>query len=154
MGLGRLATLNPNGCVNGLSDSYKPIFKLHFLLHYTWINRSIRKRNRLLKLKPLTGVSATGKNRKFFKMEQRAIFSSSMANRIPTQFLGPIPNGIKAFGLGLIGLSAFHLSWTYWAILFVSIFSVENVCVCEGLLRQLPIGIEPTGFRIVFFVVM
>ena len=52
-----------------------------------------------------------GKNLNFFSIVHRAILISSMANRIPTQFLGPMPNGMKVYGFGLIGLSAFQFAF-------------------------------------------
>ena len=42
-------------------------------------------------------------------MEQRAIFSTSIAKRIPTQLRGPIPNPMKAYGLRLALFSGLHL---------------------------------------------
>ena len=61
----------------------------------------------------LTGVSAMGKNRKFLIILQRAIFNSSIANRIPTQLRGPIPKGTKAYWFGLMSLSGSHLLISY-----------------------------------------
>ncbi len=45
----------------------------------------------------LTGVSGTGKKRSWPTKVARAILISSKANRIPIQFLGPIPKGIQVY---------------------------------------------------------
>ena len=60
--------------------------------------------------KDFTGVSATGKKRKFLTTWHKAIFISSRANRMPMQFRGPIPNGMKAYWLGFTWLSESHLT--------------------------------------------
>ena len=98
--------LNANSRVNRLRNAQKPVLKLHAFLDITHAltpSRWIKQKRRL------TGVSSTAKKRKRLTTVDSAILISSIANLMPMQLRGPIPNGMKTFGFGFMGLSVSHL---------------------------------------------
>ncbi len=73
-----------------------------------------------------------------------------MANRMPTQLRGPIPNGMNTYGLGLISLSGSHLiSFSHQIKIRINYFHWRRF---NDIIS--PVGIESVGIRVVLLVVV